>query len=498
MTTGARAAMQRAPSMAVGLFRLARPKQWIKNLLVFAAPGAAGVVLEADALWRTTVAAVAFCLAASGTYYLNDVADAAADRRHPTKWSRPVASGLVPMRVAQVAGAVLVASAIGVSAVTGRWELPLVLAVYVAMTTSYTLWSKHVAVLDIVTVAAGFVLRALAGAAATGVPVSHWFLLVASFGSLFMVAGKRSAELEASGDVVRQRRVLADYPPQFLIHVRAVASGVTLLAYCLWAFEQSDLADGSVWYQTVHPALCHRDAAVLVPLGDRSRGRAGGHRAGRPDVAGGGTRLDGDLRPRCLPVTRQLLTGWGRTAATAADTCVPPTVTDLTDAVRGAGTRGAIARGMGRSYGDQALNAGGAVIDCRALSGITADLDAGTVVATGGTTLDELMRRFVPTGLVRPGHARYQVRHGRRCDRQRHPRQEPPRGRQLRPTRRGDDVAPAVGRAPRRRPRQRTGPLLGDRRRDGAHRHRPRRHHPDVAHLDVPAARRHREDAGSR
>lgn len=235
--------------MAVGLVRLARPRQWSKNVLVLAAPGAAGVLSQADQLWRTLVAVVAFCLAASGTYCLNDASDAAADRLHPTKRSRPVAAGLVPARTARVAGAGLVVAGVAIGFSTGSWELPAVVAAYVATTTTYTLWSKHVAVVDIVTVAAGFVLRALAGAAATGVEVSQWFLIVASFGSLFMVAGKRSAEIDGGGDVTGQRSVLAAYPPGFLGYVRSVASGVALLAYCLWAFEEAAAVDAFPWYE---------------------------------------------------------------------------------------------------------------------------------------------------------------------------------------------------------------------------------------------------------
>jgi decaprenyl-phosphate phosphoribosyltransferase len=239
MTDDAREVKRPVPSLVGGLVRLARPKQWSKNVLVFAAPGAAGVLLEFPSLWRVVVAVAAFCLAASGTYYLNDAADVDADRLHPKKRFRPVAAGVVPVTLARVAGVGLIVAGVGIGFLTGRWELPAVVALYVVMTTSYTVWLKHVAVVDIVTVAAGFVLRAVAGAAATGVEVSEWFLIVASFGSLFMVAGKRSAELEGGGDVAGQRSVLALYPPQFLMYVRSVASGVAVLAYCLWAFEEA-------------------------------------------------------------------------------------------------------------------------------------------------------------------------------------------------------------------------------------------------------------------
>jgi decaprenyl-phosphate phosphoribosyltransferase len=201
-------------------------------------------------LARTLIAFACFCIAASGTYFLNDAADAASDRHHPTKRHRPVAAGIVPVATARVVGVVLVLAGIGL-AFTARWELAVVVAGYVALTTSYSLALKHVAVVDMVAVAAGFVLRAIAGASATGVPVSDWFFIVASFGSLFMVAGKRHAERQEMGaGAVAVRPALAEYTDGFLAYVRAVASGTVLVAYCLWAFEKAHEAQTSwPWYQ---------------------------------------------------------------------------------------------------------------------------------------------------------------------------------------------------------------------------------------------------------
>jgi decaprenyl-phosphate phosphoribosyltransferase len=237
-------------SLLAGLVRTARPKQWSKNVLVFAAPGAAGVLGHGKPLARTLIAFACFCIAASGTYFLNDAADAASDRHHPTKRRRPVAAGIVPVATARVVGVVLVLAGIGL-AFTARWELAVVVAGYVALTTSYSLALKHVAVVDMVAVAAGFVLRAIAGASATGVPVSDWFFIVASFGSLFMVAGKRHAERQEMGaGAVAVRPALAEYTDGFLAYVRAVASGTVLVAYCLWAFEKAHEAQTSwPWYQ---------------------------------------------------------------------------------------------------------------------------------------------------------------------------------------------------------------------------------------------------------
>ena len=152
------------PSLTAGLFRLARPRQWIKNLLVFVAPGAAGVLLHWSVLWRSAAAFGIFCLAASGTYFMNDVIDADADRRHPVKRRRPVAAGVVPIPLALTVGAVLLAASLVTADLLAGWHLALVMAVYAAVNIAYSLELKHEPVLDLVAVSAGFVLRAIAGA----------------------------------------------------------------------------------------------------------------------------------------------------------------------------------------------------------------------------------------------------------------------------------------------------------------------------------------------
>ncbi|MDQ1439330.1 MAG: decaprenyl-phosphate phosphoribosyltransferase [Acidimicrobiaceae bacterium] len=239
-------------SRLAGLARTARPKQWLKNVLVFAAPGAAGVLTHPKPLARVCLAFVAFCLAASGTYFLNDSLDYEADRAHPTKRNRPIAAGIVPLPLARATGAGLLALAILMSlAVPGAtWHLALVVAVYVALTLSYSLWLKHQPVIDIAAVAAGFVVRTIAGGVAADVPISQWFLIVASFGSLFMVSGKRSAEYAEMGEERASTRVtLSYYTASFLRYVRGVTSSVAIAAYCLWAFEKADAATTHIWFE---------------------------------------------------------------------------------------------------------------------------------------------------------------------------------------------------------------------------------------------------------
>ena len=237
---------RRELTLAHELIREARPKQWIKNLLVFAAPGAAGVLDDGPALWRTIVTFVALCLAASGTSFLNDVADVEADRQHPIKRNRPVAAGTIPLPLATVVGIGLLLGSLVVAASTGRWQVGVVVAIYIALTLAYSVWLKHIAVVDIVTVATGFVLRAIAGAVAVDVPMSNWFLICISFGSLFIVTGKRYAELlEFGDDAPALRRSLDGYSVTYLRFILGVAASVTLLSYCLWAFEKARLADTS-------------------------------------------------------------------------------------------------------------------------------------------------------------------------------------------------------------------------------------------------------------
>jgi len=232
-------------SLPVALLKEARPKQWAKNVLVFAAPGAAGVLDDGSHLWRSVVVFVAFCMVSSGTYYWNDILDYDSDRNHPTKCNRPIASGAVPLPLAKVVGTVLLLGGIALAAVP-MWHTAFVALAYVVTTTLYSSKLKHVAVVDLVTVAAGFVLRAIAGAVATDVPMSTWFLLATSFGSMFIVTGKRYAELREVGDGASTRSTLGEYSLDYLRTVLSISCGATLVAYCIWAFDTKEMA-GTTW-----------------------------------------------------------------------------------------------------------------------------------------------------------------------------------------------------------------------------------------------------------
>jgi decaprenyl-phosphate phosphoribosyltransferase len=239
-----------SPSTLRAALRTARPKQWTKNVLVFAAPAAAGVLDQREELFETLVAFVAFCLAASATYLLNDAADAEADRLHPVKRGRPIAAGHLDPNAARGIAVVLVVLAVVITAPINDGKLTAVVVAYVAVTIAYTLWLKHEPVIDLVAVASGFVFRAIAGGVATDVPLSDWFLIVAGAGSLFIVTGKRHAEqVELGSDSLAHRSTLGAYSTSFLGYVRAVASGVMITAYCVWAFETASATGDDTWFR---------------------------------------------------------------------------------------------------------------------------------------------------------------------------------------------------------------------------------------------------------
>lgn len=224
-----------------------RPRQWVKNLLVLAAPAAAGVLFDVRVLIDAGLAFVAFTLAASGTYLVNDAIDAPADRLHPRKRLRTVASGLLSARRAVALGVVLMLLALAVAATVGSLAFMVSVLAYLALTTSYSMWLKNFVVVDLVAVAMGFVIRAVAGGFAAQVPVTQWFLTVSFFGALFVVSAKRYGEYQRLGDgAASHRSTLSRYSAFYSQHVMTLSSGVTLTAYGLWAFQHGSPAQ--TWF----------------------------------------------------------------------------------------------------------------------------------------------------------------------------------------------------------------------------------------------------------
>ncbi|MEU6285623.1 decaprenyl-phosphate phosphoribosyltransferase [Streptomyces sp. NPDC047028] len=220
-----------------GVWRTCRARQWLKNVLVFAAPAAAGVLTQPVRLAHAVLAAVILCAASSAGYFLNDARDAAADSLHPSKRHRPIAAGVIRLPAAWATAAVL---AVGAVTVATAWLGPhtaFAVAAYLVLTAAYSLHLKQIPVLELLTVAVGFALRTVIGALATHVPVSPWFLIVTASGALFMIAGKRSAELQELHDEAARahRPVLAAYTLPYLAHLRTLAATSALIAYCLWA-----------------------------------------------------------------------------------------------------------------------------------------------------------------------------------------------------------------------------------------------------------------------
>jgi len=233
--------------IALGVLKTARPRQWVKNVLVLAAPFTAGQIGNAGVLLDALVAFVAFSLVASSIYLINDAVDVEADRVHPTKCRRPVAAGIVPVPVAYAAAVVFFLGGAGVG-VLASWQLVIVLVVYEVVQLGYCFGLKHQPVVDLAIVGSGFLMRSIAGGVAAGIALSQWFLLVTAFGSLFMVAGKRYSEImlfERTGAKIRSS--LKKYSASYLRFVWAMSSAILIMSYCLWAFELRAGTEGSVW-----------------------------------------------------------------------------------------------------------------------------------------------------------------------------------------------------------------------------------------------------------
>ncbi|MFF9494893.1 decaprenyl-phosphate phosphoribosyltransferase [Streptomyces flaveolus] len=265
----------RRGGLAGGLLRTARPRQWIKNVLVVAAPAAAGDLFSRHALAQLVLVFVLFTACAAAVYLVNDARDAEADRAHPVKRHRPVAAGQVPVPVAYAVGATL-----GVLApLVAVWLCPppvvALLIAYLAMQVAYCVSLKHVLVVDLAVVTTGFLMRAMIGGLALGIPLSRWFLITTGFGALFMVSAKRYSEaVQMAGKEGATRALLTEYTTGYLRFVWQLAAGVAVLGYCLWAMEEGGVPHTSVlpWRQLSMVAFI---LAVLRYAVFADRGTAG-------------------------------------------------------------------------------------------------------------------------------------------------------------------------------------------------------------------------------
>ncbi|MEU5045095.1 decaprenyl-phosphate phosphoribosyltransferase [Streptomyces griseorubiginosus] len=221
-----------------GLLRAGRPKQWVKNILVVAAPAAAGRLFDPHALPRLALVFALFTACAAAVYLINDARDVEADRAHPAKRHRPIAAGQVPVPVAYAVGGALAVLAPAAAAQMTSPPVAALLAAYVGMQLAYCLSLKHVLVVDLAVVTTGFLMRAAAGGLALGIPLSRWFLITTGFGALFMVSAKRYSEaVQMAGNAGATRALLTEYTTGYLRFVWQLAAGVAVLGYCLWALE---------------------------------------------------------------------------------------------------------------------------------------------------------------------------------------------------------------------------------------------------------------------
>jgi decaprenyl-phosphate phosphoribosyltransferase len=248
--TGPQAAVSAVPVPAsparwlVAVIRETRPRQWPKNLLVFAAPLAAASLGRQDGFGYALLAMFAFACASAAVYFINDVVDAERDRRHPVKRNRPIASGALPAQHAVALGVLAAALAIGAGAAIREPRLVAAVAVYLCLQFLYSFRLKHVPFLEMLLVASGFLLRVLGGAAATHVkPLSIWFLLVCTLGALGVAVAKRYTELTSLGDeAVKHRPVMRYYRPGVLRVVQLLIGLGMLATYLMWAVSETTAA----------------------------------------------------------------------------------------------------------------------------------------------------------------------------------------------------------------------------------------------------------------
>jgi decaprenyl-phosphate phosphoribosyltransferase len=260
-----------AVTLTVAAFQAARPRQWPKNLLVFAAPVAGASLGRHNGFGYALVAFVAFTAAASAVYMINDVVDVERDRLHPTKRLRPVADGRLPQPAAIILALAGLGLAVAASFLIREPLLAAVIGCYAALSLLYSAGLKHVPWLELALVANGFVLRALGGAVATHVPPSGWFLTVCSFGALMVATGKRYSELAALGpQAAAHRPVMRYYSAPLLRAFQRIAIGVLLAAYLAWA-----LSGQTAWLRTWHLVSLVPLAAALIRF-DFLTGRADG------------------------------------------------------------------------------------------------------------------------------------------------------------------------------------------------------------------------------
>ncbi len=225
--------------------RLMRPAQWTKNLFLFAGLVFGLKLVDWVSVWHVLLGFAYFCLVSSGVYILNDIRDRNEDRLHPTKRLRPLAAGTVSVPAAATLAILLLAVGLGAGFVLDRGFF-IVAVAYVVLQAAYTFGLKHVALLDVILIGAGFVLRAVAGAVLVHVEISHWLVLCTFTLCLFMGFSKRRCELSAMADnsrsdLARHRKTLVIYTPDLLNHMTTLTAGIAVVSFMLYATDKRTL-----------------------------------------------------------------------------------------------------------------------------------------------------------------------------------------------------------------------------------------------------------------
>jgi 4-hydroxybenzoate polyprenyltransferase len=241
-------------STAASLFASLRPDQWTKNLIVFAALIFAVKLLDPAALAYASAAFLIFCGLSGAVYLINDVSDREQDRQHPIKRLRPIAAGEIPPATALLFAVVLSAAALA-AAVMLRPAFGIVAAAYLALFVVYTRWLKHIVILDVMAIAIGFVLRAVAGGLVINVHVSNWLLVCTMLGALFLGLAKRRHEMTLLAEGARgHRRILEEYDPYLLDQMIGVVAAATMVAYIIYcASPETHAYFGTEWMVLTTP-----------------------------------------------------------------------------------------------------------------------------------------------------------------------------------------------------------------------------------------------------
>jgi len=225
----------------VDILRLLRPRQWLKNLMLIFPPLFGGVLFSPEVLRGLALPVLAFCLASSANYAFNDVLDAEKDMLHPDKKRRPIPAGKVSKKSALLLSGLLFGVAF-VCALWTSWAFTAMLTSYIVLMGSYSLWLKHIVLLDIFCIAAGFLLRLEAGGVVAGVQVSSWLFLSVFFLTVFLSTGKRLSEKSAlEGDASSHRKTLAHYPDNYLDSLMLMTGSATMLTYALYTINHAPL-----------------------------------------------------------------------------------------------------------------------------------------------------------------------------------------------------------------------------------------------------------------